>query len=236
MQVRLAQNCIVLIAQHYSDTLFSNCGTANTPLWRRSPTGETICNACGLYYKARNQMRPVSLKRNVPSAPLTFQVEQAAGQPYDRDASPTSGSATSRPTYVAAEHASEGTCPGGGRCNGTGGQQGCNGCPAFNNRISKTAQIALSHTPNTDGEFTGSQSEAGAVTAPSPASGSSAARRENLVPACYNCATTITPLWRRDDQGHIICNACGMKCTTSTGTFGYTNTMHRTVFQTPRHT
>ncbi|KAI8069564.1 hypothetical protein BC940DRAFT_213110, partial [Gongronella butleri] len=27
---------------------------------------------------------------------------------------------------------------------------------------------------------------------------------------CFNCQTTTTPLWRRNEQGEPICNACGL--------------------------
>ncbi|CAO3611181.1 unnamed protein product [Mucor fragilis] len=126
-----------------SATECANCGTTTTPLWRRGPNGETICNACGLYLKARNTLRPPTLKRTV---------HKKAVNPAEQKSD-----------------CGGGTCPGGGQCNGTGGSTSCAGCPAFNQ-----------HQVN----------------------------RQALI--CANCRTTTTPLWRRDEQGNTICNACGL--------------------------
>lgn len=123
-------------------TVCANCGTTTTPLWRRGPNGDTICNACGLYFKARNQYRPTNIRRNNHKKP-------------ENDCE---GSAVSN-----------GSCPGDGHCNGTGGSASCAGCPAFN------------------------QHQAG---------------KQTLI--CANCRTTTTPLWRRDESGNTICNACGL--------------------------
>jgi len=46
-------------------TVCTNCGTTNTPLWRRDPDGQPLCNACGLFFKLHGVVRPLSLKTDV---------------------------------------------------------------------------------------------------------------------------------------------------------------------------
>jgi uncharacterized Zn finger protein (UPF0148 family) len=160
----------------------TNCGTSKTPLWRRAPDGSTICNACGLYLKARNAQRPVKKQKTTP----TKAESPVASHQH----------AASAATPDAAAHSCAGTCPGDGHCNGTGGSSACSGCPAFNNRLAKQAATA---THSTDGA------------AASPTPNQEAQSGEDLTNiACQNCGTTITPLWRRDDAGNTICNACGL--------------------------
>lgn len=43
----------------------TNCGTNKTPLWRRNPQGQPLCNACGLFLKLHGVVRPLSLKTDV---------------------------------------------------------------------------------------------------------------------------------------------------------------------------
>ncbi|KAL0087013.1 hypothetical protein F4703DRAFT_1736247, partial [Phycomyces blakesleeanus] len=144
-----------VLTNEVSATVCANCNTTTTPLWRRAPNGDTICNACGLYLKARNTLRPPTLKRNhAPKQPPVTTNTLAAGD----EATAGQCGGTSR-----------GSCPGGGQCNGTGGSSSCAGCPAFNQ-----------HQAN----------------------------KQALI--CANCRTTTTPLWRRDEAGNTICNACGL--------------------------
>ncbi|KAI7884341.1 hypothetical protein K492DRAFT_158499 [Lichtheimia hyalospora FSU 10163] len=142
-----------------SVTSCSNCGTTTTPLWRRSPQGETICNACGLYLKARNTTRPPWLKRNCIKRPTPSTPVALAPAP------PTSISITTT-TPIAAVTTAANTAT-----------------PTCISHISSSPQQQQQSIK--DGE-------------------------ERPALSCANCNTTTTPLWRRDEQGNTICNACGL--------------------------
>jgi len=51
--------------QNGPPTTCTNCFTQTTPLWRRNPEGQPLCNACGLFLKLHGVVRPLSLKTDI---------------------------------------------------------------------------------------------------------------------------------------------------------------------------
>lgn len=58
----------------------SNCHTKTTPLWRKTSHGDTLCNACGLFYKLHGTLRPLNNTAHKNSAKHTPSAA-APGQP-----------------------------------------------------------------------------------------------------------------------------------------------------------
>ncbi|XP_065509384.1 erythroid transcription factor [Caloenas nicobarica] len=53
-----------LLVSKRAGTVCSNCQTSTTTLWRRSPRGDPVCNACGLYYKLHRVNRPLTMRKD----------------------------------------------------------------------------------------------------------------------------------------------------------------------------
>lgn len=58
-------NSITRETTEKTPTQCTNCRTKTTPLWRRNPEGELLCNACGLFLKLHGEVRPLKLKTNI---------------------------------------------------------------------------------------------------------------------------------------------------------------------------
>ncbi|KAI8366786.1 uncharacterized protein BYT42DRAFT_587874 [Radiomyces spectabilis] len=83
-----------------SSPICANCHATATPLWRRDAQGQTICNACGLYYKLHLVHRPPSMKRSEIKRRKRCSMDKNHKRKLSESAVPSSSSAISTTSSV----------------------------------------------------------------------------------------------------------------------------------------
>ncbi|KAG0371083.1 hypothetical protein BGZ54_000531 [Gamsiella multidivaricata] len=166
-----------------------NCKVTQTPLWRRTPDRKhSLCNACGLYFKQYGAHRPLNARHKLPTV-----LASLGTLPYAR---PTSGQSSRGPS----PGPSSPTSP-------LVAQDSSSSASSSSDSDSDSSHghDLTSVFPDLTALYTQ------ALLPPSPVKKVSPplmTAKQGI--QCKNCLQTQTPLWRKNDAGEPICNACGL--------------------------
>ncbi|KAG0330253.1 hypothetical protein BG004_002148 [Podila humilis] len=166
-----------------------NCKVTQTPLWRRTPDRKhSLCNACGLYYKQYGAHRPLHVRHKLPTVMTDMRT-----MPYARPSSQSSrgSSPTLEVPFVFSSPSS--AAP---------------DSSASSSSDSDSDSGVVHHSLQSFPDLTKMYTEA--LMRPPVQKTTPPLMTAKQGIECANCSQTQTPLWRKNEAGEPICNACGL--------------------------
>jgi len=163
----------------------SHCGAHDTSIWRRSSTGELLCNKCGVYQRICGRPRPLPLKRN---------------QIHPRSECPPAAQMCVSPLPEGSEAdeletAMVETIP--------ADQKPLDDFGLLSAMHRLPAPLPLSPSVQSTRHKHDKGKSRSSMSTDSPSGNQHG-------PECSNCFTHSTPFWRMGKTGEQLCNACGL--------------------------